>query len=401
MIFSFIFCLSAEEFSFSHTQVEKGLDVFVQKIPDIGVAFVSLRYDFSVTKYPGMPHFFEHLLFEHQIEGDNYDQWLEDAGGYSKAQTGMSFVRFQAKIPAEAMERLLFLETERMHKLCDSLSEEALQNQKLVVIQESINTQLQEAPIHTHLLRKTIFGEHLLGMSVLGDMFELTFWDKDLVCTFLEEEWKRLPLQIFVVGEVDEESVVETIRKGFGKGEREEGIVKLPKPEVGSRISTTGDSTALYVMWPLPSNTHSDSLALQLGHIMLTHSKIGYLQHPSIISQAWIEQNRHGGYFVLRLEGADSKVLEQYLEKQWERLFCPFVGISQRNVNDAQALQRRYTMHARQRLESRALQMERCVEQGETSSCVQPSKLGFRDIRSAWSHWLAWNKASFLIVEAP
>ena len=194
MLFSFIFCLSAAEPSITHVPIEDGLDLFLHPVPDIGIAFVSFRYDIGMTAQPGMPHFVEHLLFEYTVDGYNYDQWLEDAGGFSRAQTDLSFLRLQAKIPSEAMNRLLILESQRAHLLCETLSEDAIQNQKLIVMQESINTQLQVAPFHTYQLRKAIFGERSpLGLDVLGDMFDLSFWTREEICSFLTHDFAHFP----------------------------------------------------------------------------------------------------------------------------------------------------------------------------------------------------------------
>jgi len=401
MLFSFIFCLSAEELRVSHIQIEEGLDLFLQPIPDVGIAFVSFRYNIGKTQLPGMPHFFEHLLFEHTADGLNYDQWLEAAGGYSKAHTDLSFLRLQAYVPSESVPLLLHLEGQRMRYLCDSLSEEAIQNQKLIVIQESINTQLQAAPFHTHLLRQAIFGDHPLGMDVLGDMFALTFWEKEEVCSFLRNDLNRFPLQVFVVGDIDTDSLVQQTTLEFAGRNRTALPVYETIPAQNVHLETEGDTDALYAMWPIPAADHPDSTALQLWHILLSHSQIGRLKHPTIVSRGWIEQTPNGGYLVLRLEGDSPHALEAHLKRQWEQVFCPFWGITKRNIDDAHAVQHRYVVHAQQRLEGRVKRMEYCVDRKSKYPCFQASAITQRNLRKVWERWFLWEKASFLTVRTP
>ena len=70
------------------------------------------------------------------VENGDYDRQLNSVGG-GKAFTTHDAIVFTARFPQEALELLLFLESDRMGWLCEGLTEGDVVNQQAVVNQET------------------------------------------------------------------------------------------------------------------------------------------------------------------------------------------------------------------------------------------------------------------------
>ena len=140
--------------------LDNGLSVHVHSLPNSGMVELLLHYDVGDgdVERNGMAHFVEHLMFESSAnyQGQSYDQLLEEVGGSSNAKTGLDYMEFSASVPMEGLERLLFLESDRMFRLCGGLKQEDIENQVDVVIQEFLTEQIDPFFTLDSLLRHLI-----------------------------------------------------------------------------------------------------------------------------------------------------------------------------------------------------------------------------------------------------
>jgi len=82
----------------------------------------------------GFAHLFEHLMFGGSANVDDFDDYVQDAGGESNAMTNTDMTQFYEILPAANIETALWLESDRMLQL--SINEKVLRTQKNVVIEE-------------------------------------------------------------------------------------------------------------------------------------------------------------------------------------------------------------------------------------------------------------------------
>jgi predicted Zn-dependent peptidase len=105
--------------------------------PVIGVAVV---YDVGIRSEPegrtGFAHLFEHLMFQGSanLEKLAHFRHIQGAGGTFNGSTHLDYTDYFESLPANALERALFLEADRMRG--PRLTEENLRNQVDVVKQE-------------------------------------------------------------------------------------------------------------------------------------------------------------------------------------------------------------------------------------------------------------------------
>ncbi|HZD97600.1 MAG TPA: pitrilysin family protein [Micromonosporaceae bacterium] len=105
--------------------------------PVIGVAAV---YDVGIRSEPegrtGFAHLFEHLMFQgsHNLEKLAHFRYVQGSGGTFNGSTHLDYTDYFETLPANALERALFLEADRMRG--PRLTEENLRNQCDVVKEE-------------------------------------------------------------------------------------------------------------------------------------------------------------------------------------------------------------------------------------------------------------------------
>ena len=121
--------------------LENGLDVIVHEEHACPVVAINLWYHVgSKNERPGRTgyaHLFEHLMFEGSAHHDRgYFRPLEEAGGALNGSTSSDRTNYWATVPPEAVERALWLESDRMGYLLPALTAAKLDTQRDVVLNE-------------------------------------------------------------------------------------------------------------------------------------------------------------------------------------------------------------------------------------------------------------------------
>ena len=96
----------------------------------------------------GFAHLFEHLMFEgsqHVKEGE-FDTLLEAAGATNNGSTETDRTNYYIDAPSNALELALFLESDRMGYLLETMSPERVNGQRDVVKNER-QTELRERAV--------------------------------------------------------------------------------------------------------------------------------------------------------------------------------------------------------------------------------------------------------------
>src|SRR3954465_13930076 len=126
-----------------------GLRVVVspdRSAPVIGVAVV---YDVGIRSEPegrtGFAHLFEHLMFQGSanLEKLAHFRYVQGSGGTFNGSTHLDYTDYFETLPANALERALFLEADRMRG--PRLTEDNLRNQ-VDVVKEEIRVNVLNRP---------------------------------------------------------------------------------------------------------------------------------------------------------------------------------------------------------------------------------------------------------------
>ena len=119
-----------------------GLHVILHRDTSVPTVSVNVWYHVgSGSEKPGrtgFAHLFEHLMFEgsKNVPEGAFDSWLEAAGGNNNGSTTNDRTNYYIDIPANALELALFVESDRMGYLLDTMTPERVDGQRDVVKNE-------------------------------------------------------------------------------------------------------------------------------------------------------------------------------------------------------------------------------------------------------------------------
>ena len=119
-----------------------GLHVILHEDHSVPVVSVNVWYHVGSarekTGRTGFAHLFEHLMFmgSGHVKPGEFDEWLEGVGGSNNGSTEYDRTNYWINVPANALDLALFLESDRMGYLLDSMSPAVVDSQRDVVKNE-------------------------------------------------------------------------------------------------------------------------------------------------------------------------------------------------------------------------------------------------------------------------
>lgn len=211
-----------------------GLRVIVQadrRTPTVSV-FVAYRVGSSADPKgrSGFAHLFEHMMFEgsaHVARGD-FELQLKRAGAIYNGTTDHDLTCYFETLPAEYLELALFLESDRMGFLLETLDQKKLDNVRAVVKNE-LRERIENRPYALARLAADshLFPEdHPYHRPAVGTLAELDAATLDDVRRFFLRWYAPNNADLVIVGDVDVPHTIERVRHWFG------GIPKAPTPPV-------------------------------------------------------------------------------------------------------------------------------------------------------------------------
>lgn len=167
----------------------------------------------------GFAHLFEHLMFEgsgHVQEGE-FDTLLESAGGNNNASTSKDRTNYYISIPSGSLDLPLFLESDRMGFLLDSMSKDIVNEQRDVVKNEMRQSYLNRPYGVLWLeLPQIMYPEgHPYHHPVIGSMEDLDAAGYDDVAGFFRKFYVPGNACLVVAGDINPKEAKEKIEKWF------------------------------------------------------------------------------------------------------------------------------------------------------------------------------------------
>jgi predicted Zn-dependent peptidase len=121
-------------------KLDNGLKVVVSEDHSAPVVLVEVIYNIGFRLEPkgrtGFAHLFEHMMFQGSanVKKMQHVALMQEAGGVVNGSTRFDYTNYFQSLPANALERALFLEADRMRSL--DVTAENLKNQQNVVSEE-------------------------------------------------------------------------------------------------------------------------------------------------------------------------------------------------------------------------------------------------------------------------
>jgi zinc protease len=255
-----------------------GLTVILHEDHSVPLVTTNMWYHVgSAREKPGrtgFAHLFEHLMFmgsEHVKPGE-FDDWLENAGGTNNGSTENDRTNYWINVPSNAIELALFLESDRMGFLLESMTPKTVDAQRDVVKNERRQSYENRPYGQADLLLNELLypASYPYHWPVIGYMPDLTAASYDDVVEFFKRYYAPDNASLVVAGDIDPAATRKLVEKWFSDVKPGASVEKLTAPPValtGVTKRTITDKVQLpriYVAWLTPPHFAPGDAALDM-----------------------------------------------------------------------------------------------------------------------------------------
>lgn len=242
-----------------------GLRVVVRPVPGAPAAGVAVHYGVGFRSEPagrsGFAHLFEHMMFQGsaRVGRGQHFTIAQQSGGTANGSTHQDYTDYYQIVPSAAVERMLFLEADRMRSL--AITPEGLRTQTAVV-QEEIRLNVLNKPYGGFpwtVLPGVLYRSFANGHNGYGDLADVERATVAECEEFFAAHYTPDNAVLTVCGDVDPERVAAMAAQHFGDIP---AAGRAPRPDLGEPYPA-GESRAVH---PDP---HAPLPATAFGYRML------------------------------------------------------------------------------------------------------------------------------------
>ncbi|MBN2366836.1 MAG: insulinase family protein, partial [Calditrichaeota bacterium] len=169
----------------------------------------------------GFAHLFEHLLFmgSENVEPGRFDMVLESMGASNNGGTSRDFTVYYEVFPKNALEKVFWLESDRMGFFINSVTPPSLALQQNVVQNEK-RQNYDNAPygFTDYVICKNLYPEgHPYSWEVIGEMEDIKNASLDDVKNYYNNFYGPNNATLVLAGDFNPDSVKILINKYFGE----------------------------------------------------------------------------------------------------------------------------------------------------------------------------------------
>lgn len=318
--------------------LKNGLRVLVHTDRKAPVVAVSVWYDVGSKHEPkgktGFAHLFEHLMFNgtENSPGDFFDP-LRSAGATDfNGTTSFDRTNYFETVPRAALDRVLFMESDRMGYLLGAVTQGVLDEQRGVVQNEKRQGDNQPYGLVRYKSVEGLFpAGHPYHHSTIGSMADLQAASLADVKTWFRSYYGPNNAVVALAGDIDVATARPLMEKYFGgipAGPKvvapDAPVPTLPAP-VNETITDRVATTRLYRYWAVPGLRDGDSALLDvaagaLGGLASSRldTELVRKQKVAVSVSAYNQSFTQVGIFGVTMDvapGTDSKVAEAALDK--------------------------------------------------------------------------------------
>ena len=273
---------------FEKYELENGLDVILHQDKSDPIVSLALQYGVGSnrekTGRTGFAHLFEHMLFQESenVPQDQFFKKIQDAGGTLNGGTWKDGTIYYEVVPKNAMELIMWLESDRMGYLINTVTEAAFNNQQEVVQNEKRQRVDNNPYGHTNwVLDKNIYPEgHPYNWQVIGELVDLQNATVEDVREFYDRFYGPNNATIVLAGDFETEEAKAMIEKYFGEIKRRQEVEPLQPQRVTLNETKKlyhednfAQAPQLHMVWPTLEQYEADAYALDFLAELLSDGK--------------------------------------------------------------------------------------------------------------------------------
>jgi len=327
------------ELKFEKYTLSNGLDVILHEDHSIPIVAVNVWYHVgSKNEKPGrtgFAHLFEHMMFQGS-EHHNvlFDEGIDKYGGSNNGSTGDDRTNYWENLPSNYLEKALWLEADRMGYLLPALTQERLDNQRSVVMNEKRqNYDDQPYGKVRGIIREMMYpADHPYSWIPIGKMEDLAAASLEDVKGFFREYYTPNNASLCVAGDFDPDQAKAWVEKYFGTippgppVDRMETWIPVLTEEIRVSLQDKVQLPRLYLAWHTPpyyapGDAEFDLLAgiLASGKSSRLYKSLVYDKQIAQSVSAYQSSREIGSTFHITVTAKEGHTLEE-IENEVNRI---------------------------------------------------------------------------------
>jgi zinc protease len=280
--------------------LSNGLTLLVHEDHNVPVVGVNMWYHVGSRNEKrgktGFAHLFEHFFFN---GSENYPhgfrEAMDDLGANNRnGTTNTDRTNFFEDVPVSALERTLFLESDRMGYLANYISKEMLERERGVVQNEKRQGENQPyGRVRNEISAKMYPYSHPYSWSTIGSMDDLNAATLDDIKEWYRTYYGPNNAVISLAGDITPEKALELVNKYFGAippgpplPRTETWIPQLDRP-IRDEMDDHVPQTRIYRSYHVAAWKDKDAQYLSLLGDVLAGSKSARLTRRLVYDKAW------------------------------------------------------------------------------------------------------------------
>ncbi|WP_033075266.1 M16 family metallopeptidase [Sphingopyxis sp. MWB1] len=270
--------VKAVDIPYESFTLDNGLRVIVHEDRKAPVVAVSVWYRVGSKHEPkgktGFAHLFEHLMFNgsENAPGDFFEPLQQVGATDFNGTTFLDRTNYFETVPTAALDRALFLESDRMGHLLGAVTQEKLDNQRGVVQNEKRQGDNNPFGLLRYEIFENLFPKgHPYHHSTIGSMADLNSASLDDVKKWFTDNYGPNNAVLVLAGDIDVATAKEKVTHWFGDIPRgpavkavDAPVPTLPAP-LAKEVKDLIPTTRLYRMWTIPGLNDPDAVPLQMA----------------------------------------------------------------------------------------------------------------------------------------
>ena len=337
--------------------LDNGLTLIVHEDHKAPIVSVNIWYHVGSKNEPagksGFAHLFEHLMFNGSENfNDDYFQVLERVGATDlNGTTNLDRTNYFQNVPRNALDQVLWMESDRMGHLLGAVDQAKLDEQRGVVQNEKRQGENQPyGKVFTAILESVFPYGHPYAHSVIGSMEDLNAASLEDVQEWFQTYYGPNNAVVVIAGDITPEEALAKTEQYFGHIPPSPPIAKHSEwiaKRTGEQRQVMQDrvpQARIYKVWNVPNSLATDTNLLDLFSSILADGKNSRLYNRLVYQDqiatdvaAFIQAGEIASMFIIQATanpGDDVAAVEAAIDEELQRLLTQ--GPNQEELNRVQ-----------------------------------------------------------------